>query len=264
MEAINSRWLAWLALALAVATGGRLEAASRWWSYKWRCRRAVVVPAGRGTSLDGDDIAVATIWSGGTVRADAADVRVATETMREAACEVLMIGPGDQVRVAFAVKTGITKYFVYFGNPDGAFVGQYYSVYTTSERNIDTTVDSLPASTPSTLEETEYDIPADAFDESEETTEELEDDSYTDSDYPDPVIVSTGCVDSDPQNGFVPEGYNPSVVGTCSDAPNGTFTDTCINNNMLQEYACGTGNYCEAPLVDCGWYNSVCVNGKCQ
>jgi tetratricopeptide (TPR) repeat protein len=101
---------AWSVLALWAAP------AQAWWNSAWSCRRVVTVPDYRPTKLPGDDVAVVTMPTGGLCRADGADLRVATADDQELPCRVLMTGPGDQVRVAFAARGG-GKYFVYFGNP---------------------------------------------------------------------------------------------------------------------------------------------------
>ncbi|MFP4054853.1 MAG: PA14 domain-containing protein, partial [Phycisphaerae bacterium] len=49
---------------------------------------------------------------------DGSDVRVATGDGREVSSRVLMTGPGDKLRVAFAIRPGIKQYYVYFGHDD--------------------------------------------------------------------------------------------------------------------------------------------------
>ena len=88
-----------------------------WWNYEWKYRRSVTIPKTAATKLPGDDIAVVSLATGGQTRPDAKDVRVVTARRREVPSQVLMIGPGDQIRVAFAIQPGVTAYHLYFGNP---------------------------------------------------------------------------------------------------------------------------------------------------
>jgi len=48
------------------------------------------------------------------------DVRVVTPAGTQVPSRVLMLGPGDRVKVAFALREGIRRYYVYFGNEDKA------------------------------------------------------------------------------------------------------------------------------------------------
>ena len=98
-------------------------AQTAWWNSGWSCRRAVqVAPAGATKAAKpppGDDVAWVVVPTGGMCRPDFADVRVATGTRQEVPSTVLMGGPGDFVKVAFALKPSArTKenYYVYFGN----------------------------------------------------------------------------------------------------------------------------------------------------
>jgi len=103
-----------VAAALAAAPAC---AATAWWNYDWKCRRGVAIAKAAPTGLPGDDVAVVSMSTGGRTRSDARDVRVVTARRREVPSQVLMIGPGDQVRVAFALRPGTKDYYVYFGNP---------------------------------------------------------------------------------------------------------------------------------------------------
>lgn len=112
------RCLAAVALVLPAVAPRGASGAPAWWNYEWKCRRLVTLPKTTPTRLGGDDIAVVTIPTGGRTRPDAADVRVTTAfSRREMASRVLMTGPGDKIRVAFAIQGGVTAYFVYYGNP---------------------------------------------------------------------------------------------------------------------------------------------------
>jgi len=109
------RWAPAAALLLAVASGAGAQVG--WWNRNWQYRRAVDVPAAQPTRLGGDDIAVVEMPTGGLILPDGGDVRVTTAGRTEVPCRVLMVGPGDFVRVAFAVRGAGNRYLVYFGNP---------------------------------------------------------------------------------------------------------------------------------------------------
>ena len=99
--------------ALAAPAGGQ----QGWWNYHWSCRRAVTISDVPRAGLPGDEIGVVTMPTGGLIRRDAADVRVTSTTGKLLPHRVLMVGPGDRIRIAFALHARTTKYFVYFGNP---------------------------------------------------------------------------------------------------------------------------------------------------
>ena len=68
---------------------------------------------------EGDEIAWVTIPTGGLCKPDGSDIRVANGTRDEVPSAVLMVGPGDFAKVAFAInaRKGLTaRYCVYFGN----------------------------------------------------------------------------------------------------------------------------------------------------
>jgi len=106
--------LAWAAWMLSSASAGGQEG---WHDYAWRYRRAATVKKVRRTRLPGDEIAVVTMPTAGLTAAGAADVRVTTADGTVTPHRILMVGPGDRVRLAFALRPPTTKYFVYFGNP---------------------------------------------------------------------------------------------------------------------------------------------------
>ena len=108
-------------LAVSPAEGGK------WWKTPWRYRCGVtfekkdekkgkkkIPPPGK---LPGVNVGVVTFRTGGHMRKDGGDIRVVTSRGREVSHRVLMIGPGDLVRVAFALLSDVPKYYVYFGNP---------------------------------------------------------------------------------------------------------------------------------------------------
>jgi PKD repeat protein len=89
-----------------------------WWNQKWPYRRAVTVPApAKATRLGGDEIAAMNMPTAGLPAADGGDIRVATMAGTEVPCRVLMVGPGDEVKLAFAIRGVGNTFHVYFGNP---------------------------------------------------------------------------------------------------------------------------------------------------
>ncbi len=92
-----------------------------WWSPAWTHRRAITIPSFKPTGLKtGDDIAVVTMYTGGQLAPDGSDVRVTTSEGALVRHRVLMVGPGDHVRIAFALRPNVNKYFAYFGCAKGA------------------------------------------------------------------------------------------------------------------------------------------------
>ncbi|NLF29487.1 MAG: PKD domain-containing protein [Planctomycetes bacterium] len=102
-----------LAAVLVAATA----AADPWQVASCPYRVPVTVEASPAPRLPGDEIGVATVYAAGTLAPDAADVRVAAAAGELTACRVLQVGPGDLLRVAFALRPGATRYYVYFGDP---------------------------------------------------------------------------------------------------------------------------------------------------
>jgi len=108
-----------LIAAVVAAVAGLCPAADPWWSAAWSFRRAVTVPVEQAfTRLPGEDVAVVTIATAGKCQPDGSDIRVATDRGHLLASRVLMMGPGDFAKVAFAVRPSVTRYYVYFGCPD--------------------------------------------------------------------------------------------------------------------------------------------------
>jgi hypothetical protein len=100
-------------LLLAGQTYGRT-----WWDTDWSCRRQVEVGHYERTELPGDDIAVVTMPITDAVQDDGADIRVVTGDGTVVPHRVLQMGPGDQIRIAFAPKDTDRNHYVYWGNPD--------------------------------------------------------------------------------------------------------------------------------------------------
>jgi tetratricopeptide (TPR) repeat protein len=95
-----------------------LFAQEGWWNYTWPYRRELTVADVPQTGLEGDEIGVATMPTGGLTKPDASDLVVVASGGTVVPHRVLMVGPGDRVRFAFALKSPITHYAAYFGNAD--------------------------------------------------------------------------------------------------------------------------------------------------
>lgn len=113
----------WFCLAVAAAAMACSPAVAsapddRWLESDATVRRVVTCKP-CDTGLPGDEVAVAMFFTGGLAAADGKDVRVyaADESQpRLVPHRVLMVGPGDQLRVAFATVKGVERYHVYYGN----------------------------------------------------------------------------------------------------------------------------------------------------
>lgn len=101
-------------LAVIFALAGQSFGAG-WWSLDYTHRRGVTIASARHSGLPGDDVAVVTMATGGLCRPDGNDIRVATHDGKERPLRLLMVGPGDQVSLAFAIQPGVTNYHVYLG-----------------------------------------------------------------------------------------------------------------------------------------------------
>lgn len=112
-----------LLLSLLLGAPAALTEAAGWWRGAWEYRAGVTFPPQRReqaqpTGLAGDDVGVATFHHGGHIAADGRDVRVVTSRGQVVPHRILMMtGPGDRCRVAFALRPDVPTYYVYFGNP---------------------------------------------------------------------------------------------------------------------------------------------------
>ncbi len=124
-----------LVLAVGLLAGAaQSHAQTAWWDQNWQYRREAEIPAAPApakaaapkarkatrASAEGADIAWVTIPTGGLCRPDGSDIRVATGTRDEVQSSVLMVGPGDFAKVAFALGPRAARYYVYFGNDKAA------------------------------------------------------------------------------------------------------------------------------------------------
>ncbi len=108
-----------MATLLALLCGEQTVTAA-WWSLDWQYRRGVTIPAAKPTGLPGEDVAVVTMPTAGLIAPGGRDLRVVSSRGSQMPLKVLMNGPGDFIRLAFAVQRGVRKYYVYFGNPKAA------------------------------------------------------------------------------------------------------------------------------------------------
>lgn len=95
------------------------ELRADWFDSHWQYRRPLQVDWD-ADHADGHELAMAEFYTGGHSADGGADVRVTLPGGRVLASQVLMAGPGDRVRIVFALVSGQSLYEVYFGNPDPA------------------------------------------------------------------------------------------------------------------------------------------------
>jgi len=87
---------------------------ANWADNTWPYRRALDVdwPANRAPQ---EDLATADVFTAGHHAPSGENIRVATEEGKYLPCHVLMIGPGDRMRIVFSPLAGVRRYYVYFG-----------------------------------------------------------------------------------------------------------------------------------------------------
>ncbi len=106
-------------LAIVLASNLLLLASSAsaaWFDAAWPYRRSLEVKwdVDRAT---GEDVAWADVFTAGHAQEMGDDIRIATDAGKVVPSKVLFVGPGDSVRVAFAMPKGETKFYAYWGNP---------------------------------------------------------------------------------------------------------------------------------------------------
>ncbi|MCP4378925.1 MAG: PKD domain-containing protein, partial [bacterium] len=94
------------------------QGADAWWNSKWRYRREITVADITPTRLSGTDIISVEMATGGVCKPDGSDIRVTTSMGKEVDCDVMMVGPGDKVRLVFTKRDIGKKYYAYLGNPN--------------------------------------------------------------------------------------------------------------------------------------------------
>jgi tetratricopeptide (TPR) repeat protein len=107
-----------LAVVCAIVLLGHANAvAADWADGGWQYRRPVTIGFGwRSPDLPGDDIAVLTMPTAGLCSPAGSDIRVMNGQGVQTPTRILMVGPGDTVRLAFAIQPSTTRYYVYMGN----------------------------------------------------------------------------------------------------------------------------------------------------
>ena len=103
---------AFLIVALLASTAQGL-----WHDPAWPYRRAVDVSLEWDKITDNEQIAMAEFNTCGGQATSGEHVRVYTESGQLVPARCLMAGPGDMLRVMFALNRGTKRYYVYFGHP---------------------------------------------------------------------------------------------------------------------------------------------------
>lgn len=119
----NRTWLLgvlapWL-FAFCTSVGSPSFAHAAWFDAAWPFRREINVNW-EAEKSQGHELGLAQVYTAGRHKEDGSDVRVAAEDGRQLPSRVLGVGPGDQVRIVFALTKGQRRYYVYFGNPNPA------------------------------------------------------------------------------------------------------------------------------------------------
>jgi PKD repeat protein len=87
-----------------------------WFDSNWTCRRSLQI-VWDDQNATGNDLASCVFYTDGHALPNGEDVRVTTEEGKLLPSHVLMVGPGDRIRVVFAMMKGVRNYDIYFGNP---------------------------------------------------------------------------------------------------------------------------------------------------
>ena len=90
-----------------------------WFDSAWQYRRQIQI-TWDDEHPTGEDMATAVFYTDGHALPNGEDIRVATEDGKLVASHVLMAGPGDRMRVVFAMQKNVRDYEIYFGNPKPA------------------------------------------------------------------------------------------------------------------------------------------------
>jgi hypothetical protein len=86
-----------------------------WFNLDWQSRRKVTVTVPENVPTD-RLTGVATIMTFGSAKPDGSDLRIFLAG-REIPCQILRVGPGDALTVAFSLIPNQNSYYFYFGNP---------------------------------------------------------------------------------------------------------------------------------------------------
>jgi hypothetical protein len=87
-----------------------------WFDSAWQYRRPMSI-IWDDQNPSGEDLATAVFYTDGHALPNGEDVRVATEDGKQVASHVLMVGPGDRLRIVFSLQKNVRNYDIYFGNP---------------------------------------------------------------------------------------------------------------------------------------------------
>ena len=87
-----------------------------WFDAAWQYRRPMTI-VWDDQNPSGEDMATAVFYTDGHALPNGDDIRVATEDGKQVASHVLMVGPGDRMRIVFSLQKGVRNYDIYFGNP---------------------------------------------------------------------------------------------------------------------------------------------------
>ncbi len=87
-----------------------------WTEGAWQFRRPIDVDW-IPDKTSGEEITYVNFYTAGAQQLSGDNIRVADENNKLVPCRVLMIGPGNRMRVLFAPTRGIKRHYVYFGHP---------------------------------------------------------------------------------------------------------------------------------------------------
>lgn len=104
-------------LLFAMAAGTVRADSSPWWNRRWPWRRLVVVSPPQ-SRLPGTEAAWVEFHLHNSGQADGSRVRVTMASGKPVDFFVMQTGPGDLVRICFALSGRNNKYHVYYGNPE--------------------------------------------------------------------------------------------------------------------------------------------------
>jgi TolA-binding protein len=99
---------------LLVAFDGVCSA--QWWNAGWKYRRKVVVqPPSANAGLLGSEVGYVEFRTSGNVQPDGRDV-VVIGRGKPVSSKMLQLGPGDLCKVVFEIESGLSTYYLYYGN----------------------------------------------------------------------------------------------------------------------------------------------------
>ncbi|HTW93816.1 MAG TPA: PKD domain-containing protein, partial [Tepidisphaeraceae bacterium] len=94
-----------------------VQARAGWFDEHWQYRRVLNVNWD-ADDAEGSELATAEFYTAGHAAPGAGDVRIVNETGEIVPSHILDAGPGDLVRLVFALTPHQYKYYAYFGNPN--------------------------------------------------------------------------------------------------------------------------------------------------